>query len=204
MAVRRNSREGGVGENGAVAEDARRRRRYRIFGALALVTVGLAVLVLVWFQPQKLFLDDKVDEAVPEGVASSPTGEGSDGGTASPSASPAAPVAVASGSFEGRSSHSTTGSALLLPTATGSRILRLEDLRTDNGPDLRVYLSAAGADASGSALADDFVDLGALKGNIGSQNYEVPSGTDLGKYRTVVVWCRRFSVAFGVAGLDPR
>ena len=42
-----------------------------------------------------------------------------------------------------------------------------------------------------------------MKGNIGAQNYEVPAGTDLGRYRTVVIWCVRFSVAFGAAELTP-
>jgi hypothetical protein len=41
--------------------------------------------------------------------------------------------------------------------------------------------------------------LGRLKGNIGSQNYEVPAGTNLARYGTVVIWCDRFDAAFGAA-----
>jgi hypothetical protein len=49
--------------------------------------------------------------------------------------------------------------------------------------------------------ASDFVDLGVLKANIGNQNYEIPEGTDLAKYKTVVIWCKAFSVLFGSADL---
>jgi hypothetical protein len=46
-----------------------------------------------------------------------------------------------------------------------------------------------------------FVHLGALKGNIGDQNYDVPSDVDLSTHRAVTVWCRRFGVNFGTAPL---
>jgi hypothetical protein len=48
-----------------------------------------------------------------------------------------------------------------------------------------------------------FVDLGLIKGNIGDQNYILGSDLDLAKYRTVSVWCKRFSKNFGVAPLMP-
>jgi len=63
-----------------------------------------------------------------------------------------------------------------------------------NGPDLYVYLSTDKA-------ASDFVNLGRLKGNMGNQNYEIPQGTDLDKYDTVLIWCKAFSVLFGSAEL---
>jgi len=46
------------------------------------------------------------------------------------------------------------------------------------------------------------VDLGALKGNQGDQNYEVPAGTDLGKFKTVSIFCERFNANFGAAPLQ--
>jgi len=46
-----------------------------------------------------------------------------------------------------------------------------------------------------------FVHLGALKGNIGDQNYDVPADVDLSTHRAVTVWCRRFGVNFGTAPL---
>ena len=109
-------------------------------------------------------------------------------------------IVEASGSFIDRS-HPTEGSVRVLGDGSGLRFLRLEDFRTDNGPDLNVYLSAAPPDAPAGAFDDDFVDLGDLKGNVGSQNYEIPAGLDLDRYSTVAIWCVRFGVVFGAADL---
>lgn len=106
----------------------------------------------------------------------------------------------ASGSFINRS-HPTQGQVEVLGDGSGQRFLRFEDFRTDNGPDLNVYLSTAPADAPAGQFTDDYVDLGDLKGNVGDQNYEIPRGLDLDRYSTVVIWCVRFSVAFGAATL---
>ena len=106
----------------------------------------------------------------------------------------------AAGSFIDRS-HPTEGTALVLGDGSGQRFLRLEDFRTDNGPDLNVYLSTAPPDAPAGEFDDDFVDLGDLKGNVGAQNYEIPVGLDLDRYSTVAIWCVRFGVVFGAAEL---
>jgi hypothetical protein len=86
----------------------------------------------------------------------------------------------------------------VLDLPDGRRFVRFEG-RTSNGPLLRVYLSVAAADGSGGAFDDRFVDLGALKGNIGDQNYAIPRGASLRAYRSVVVWCKRFGVPFAAA-----
>ncbi len=109
----------------------------------------------------------------------------------------------ASGEFISRS-HPTRGRVEVLGDGTGQRFLRFEDFRTDNGPDLNVYLSAAPTDAPVGQFTDLYVDLGDLKGNVGSQNYEIPRDLDLSLYSTVVIWCVRFSVIFGAAELVPR
>jgi Electron transfer DM13 len=84
----------------------------------------------------------------------------------------------------------------------GRRFLRLDELRTSNGPDLFVYLSATPADGPGDTF-DGFLSLGRLKANQGNQNYEIDSGARLDRYRRVVIWCRRFTYAFGAAELAP-
>lgn len=91
--------------------------------------------------------------------------------------------------------HNAEGLAKVIVLDEGNRsILRLENFRATNGPDLYVYLST-------DKSASDFVSLGRLKGNIGNQNYEIPEGTELSKYDTVLIWCRAFSVLFGSAEL---
>ena len=204
-------------------------RRRRVPLALAgLVGVGvLAWLLFGFFGVQALFIDDTVEEAAPvfssgAGTSEPPgsetteatddTAEGlgaPDEGTPAiedtieeppPSETPEV-VTLVQGTFLDRS-HPTSGRAFVLNDGTEQRFLRFEDFETDNGPDLNVYLSAAAPDAPADQLDDDVVDLGDLKGNVGPQNYELPADVDLDHYRTVVIWCVRFSVAFGAAELQ--
>jgi len=65
--------------------------------------------------------------------------------------------------------------------------------------------TGAADDAKDAATVEKagFVDLGVIKGNIGDQNYTLGSDLDLAKYRAVSIWCKRFSVNFGAAGLRP-
>ncbi len=113
----------------------------------------------------------------------------------------AEPAKVSSGRFH-TNAHKTHGLATIYRLEDGRRIVRLTEFATSNGPDVRVYLVAA-SDVQGEAAAKQagFVDLGALKGNIGDQNYDVPADLDLNRYRAVSIWCRRFSVNFGAAPL---
>jgi hypothetical protein len=108
-------------------------------------------------------------------------------------------VLVGRGSFESLE-HDSSGVASLIRTKDRKHVLTLTRFSTSNGPDLRVYLVAGQVDDAGDV--HDYVDLGALKGNIGDQQYEV-EGKALGeRYRTVVIWCRAFSVAFARARLS--
>ena len=100
--------------------------------------------------------------------------------------------------------HPTIGSATIYRLEHGDRILRFTNFRTSNGPDVHVYLVAADdARDNASVLRAGFIDLGSIKGNIGDQNYALGDEVDLSKYRTVSVWCKRFSINFGVAPLKP-
>jgi Electron transfer DM13 len=89
----------------------------------------------------------------------------------------------------------------VLRVGGGRRFLRLEDLHTSNGPDLFVYLSTTAADGPRDSFDDDFVGLGRLKANQGNQNYEIAADVRLDRYQSVVIWCRRFTYAFGAAPL---
>jgi hypothetical protein len=154
-------------------------RHRRLLGLVALAGAGLAAFVLAYFEPQKLVIDDRVAEAVP--------------------AAPAVKT-LAAASFRSYE-HATRGRARAIATADGRRYIRFEDFETSNGPALKVYLSAAPATGPGDSFDDRFVDLGDLKGNIGSQNYAIPRDVRLDRYRSVVVWCERFSVPFAAAAL---
>jgi len=152
----------------------------RTLAVAALAAVALGAFVVAYFEPQKLFIDDRVAEALPTGAASART--------------------VATEEFRSYE-HQTSGRARLIAAADGRRYVRFEDFATSNGPALKVYLSAAPASGPGDRFDDRFVDLGDLKGNIGSQNYAIPGDVRLERYRSVVVWCKRFSVPFAAAAL---
>ena len=92
--------------------------------------------------------------------------------------------------------HHTEGVASVV-RADGRRYLTLTSFETAAGPDLRVRL-VPGDTANGAA--DGAVDLGALKGNRGDQQYRIPDDVRL-EGRTVVIWCRTFSAPFGRARL---
>ena len=93
--------------------------------------------------------------------------------------------------------HNAEGLAKVIQLDNAGVILRLENFKATNGPDLYVYLATDNS-------ASDFVNLGRLKGNIGNQNYDIPEGTDFSKYHTVLIWCQAFSVLFGSAELQSQ
>ena len=192
-----------------------------------LVMVAVLVGVLAAFQPWKLIVDETVNEALPTvaapavdasapdesasqvpapdeaaedtSVVTEPTPADSPPGDPTPER-----VVTAEGSFISHE-HGTTGQARIITLADGSRVLRLVDLDTSNGPDLKVWLAAApvseGEDGWFVFDDDEYLDLGALKGNKGSQNYPIPDGVDISNLTSVSIWCDRFSVSFGAAEL---
>jgi electron transfer DM13 len=171
-------------------------------GGAGLIAVALIAFVLLYFEPQALFIDHRVDEPIPTVAAKSDSAGGdSRPGRAGDDRSRPSIRVLAAGTFQSYE-HTTSGRARVLRLRDGSRYLRLDRFSTSNGPDVRVYLSAAPAGGPGEAFDDDYVELGELKGNIGDQNYAVPSDVDLAHFESAVVWCKRFSVAFGAAPLD--
>lgn len=107
-------------------------------------------------------------------------------------------VLLGRGGFE-PVAHAATGTATTIRRARGGRVLTLTGFEVENGPDLRVYLVAR--PAREESEVNDFEDLGALKGNKCDQQYELTGEIDLDRYRTVVIWCRAFSVNFAQAPL---
>jgi hypothetical protein len=118
--------------------------------------------------------------------------------TATPA--PAGPLTLVQGSFvSGRTpGHHASGSATIYQLEDGTRVLRLENFDTTNGPDVFVTLHTAG---NPDEDAGEHLQLAPLKGNQGNQNYELPVDLDLSQYHSVVIWCRSFNVVFGYASL---
>lgn len=113
------------------------------------------------------------------------------------------PVILVTGTFNGFDAiHRGEGSATIYELADGTRVLRLEDFSTSNGPDLHVLLTSNVPVGIADPLNDGYVDLGQLKGNIGNQNYDIPSEVNLNDYQAVVIYCMPFHVNFTVATLE--
>src|SRR5215207_1841070 len=145
------------------AKSRRRRRRWVIVGGGVAIVAALAAFVFFYFEPQKLFIDDYVNEPFPAAAPASSTAASPapaapttvqpadsaaskpDSPTAAPSppptTSPSGPVAERAGTFISRE-HGTSGTVTIYHFNDGRRVLRIEDLHTSSGPALFVYLSA--------------------------------------------------------------
>ena len=158
----------------------------------AIVAVGVAVLLaaLVLFEPWAFWENSTVNEAAPTAAATDESTPGQADATE-----------LASGEFVGQE-HETSGTATILELPDGSRTLRLEGFETTNGPDLHVWLSEKPAGGNWFKYGEGRkVQLGMLKANRGNHNYAVPADVELDGLRSVVIWCKRFHVAFGSAPL---
>jgi hypothetical protein len=108
---------------------------------------------------------------------------------------------VAQGDFAGADSfHQGAGGASIYHQGD-RRVLRFENFSVTNGPDLHVILTRHPAPGSRDDVGEEYIDLGALKGNMGNQNYEIPADVDLSEYPGVVIYCVPFHVVFATATL---
>ncbi len=152
-----------------------------------LIGIGLPVLVAAWwaFRPEKLWINQKVDEPAPF-------------------ASTTDPQPLYTGRLEGKA-HQTSGRATVYKGTDGKQYLRLTDFTTSNGPDVHVVLAQSDDKDLGQEIVKgdlNRIELGALKGNQGDQNYDLPASADLNQYGTVVIYCERFHAIFGLAKLE--
>lgn len=155
----------------------------RVIGSIitTLVVIGL------WsaFRPEKLFINKHVNEAAPAETQ----------GALTP---------IYTGRFVGEA-HKTSGRATIYKHPDGTRLLKLTDFATSNGPQLHVLLvdghnPGSSKDFSLTAVAN--IDLGDLKGNQGDQSYQLPAEAELQKFNTVTIYCERFHTNFGSATLQ--
>jgi len=116
-----------------------------------------------------------------------------------PLAAMAAPIPESHGSFVS-GVHTTTGTATIYRLDSGTRILRLSNFSTSNGPKVHVVLTDH--TVTGNNVIDAHsIDLGDLKGTDGNQNYTIPSNANIADVKSVAIYCERFHVTFGSAKL---
>jgi hypothetical protein len=173
-----------------------------------LIAIG-AFLAFGVFGIHTAFIDETVDEAGPtfaSGAGATPTsGASTADDTTTPttadavSGDPEPPVTtttvpevvtVAQGAFEAVD-HPGSGTATVLTDGIQTFVRFEDDFSTDNGPDLFAVIYVGG----------ERIELDVLKGNRGSQNYEVPPEIDPASIEAVAVWCKRFDSTFTTAAL---
>ena len=185
----------------------------KVLTGLWFALAGLAVLVLAWVRRGAavpaiigysvaavgiggfLLYTSTVDQVVDEDVVVAAPEESATPNPTEDEQPEDANILVSKGRFvDGE--HPTSGVASVIDTAKGT-VVTLTSFETDPGPDLRVYFVPSGTDVEAGE------DLGALKGNKGDQQYDVPGSLSTGDLErgSVVIWCRAFSVAFGSADL---
>jgi len=153
---------------------------------IIILVLAVAAVIGYWLV-SPLFIDKEVRENIKDIMPVSATPPDLEEATA--------PNILKSGSFVGADNfHKAEGTAKLLKAGNKYYIRFEDDFKVTNGPDLFVYFGNNGKYAAETKI-------GRLKGNIGSQNYEVPENINPLDYNEVWVWCRAFSVAFGHAPL---
>lgn len=168
---------------------------------------GLVVLAVAFalFRPDKLFYDQVADEQLDDAVVAAladattsttmpPQDEAQTTTTAA-----AGPVVVATGSWVALD-HPGSGAVAIIEDDV--RTLVFDELATDNGPDLFVYLSPSPVEP-GVDYLDGAVKIAPLKGNVGTQTYELPDDLDVSAFASVIIWCDRFASGFTAAPLTP-
>jgi hypothetical protein len=152
-----------------------------------LIGAFLIIGGILWslFRPEKLFIDKKVNETLPQ--------------TEVKSKEIKQQQVISEGQFQS-GVHETAGTATIYQLADGRRILRLTNFSTSNGPDVRVVLVPTKQLKNNEDVKNyKYIELGKLKGNKGDQNYEIPNEIDVSAYGAVSVWCKRFNENFAAA-----
>jgi hypothetical protein len=110
-----------------------------------------------------------------------------------PTFDPTNATLLKSGNLEGIG-HTVSGTASLYESE-GIVYVLLDPFSSQNGPDLKVYLST-------DVNASNYISLGKLKSTAGTQAYPVPGMPAVANYTYVHIWCEQFSVVFGRAAIN--
>ncbi len=147
---------------------------------IGIVIVVVLILGFGYYAISPLFINVKVDEALPQQSSSLAT-------------TSHAMAGAAAGDVMGTLGHPASGTARIV-SSEGKNYLRYENFKTINGPDIYVYLAK-------DLDAKEFVSLGKVRATEGNINYEIPAGVDPKDYPYALTWCKTFAVLFNSAKL---
>ncbi len=170
------------------------RRHPRLSLLAALVLLGAAAAPLVAYVIVPTFVKSTLVEELP--LASAAPSAVGVAAAASAAATAQTVETLAKGELV-KISLADYGSGVVRIVKVGSeRFVRFEDVDIAGAPDMYVYLSDRTDGKPGT-----FIDLGKLKATNGSFNYAIPPSVDLAAVRSIVVWCRQFTVTVTYAVL---
>lgn len=155
---------------------------------LSVVAIG-AVFVLVVPTLRDKEVIEEFPAAAAEPTIPPTTIPGAPPTTAPPTTATAQPVKISTGALVGIG-HDASGTASIYRQPDGHEVVALEGIDVEPGPDYKVIIVRGDAQES----PGDGLELDALRGNQGTQYYEVPADTDPGAGWTVLIWCRAFGV----------
>jgi len=160
------------------------RRHPLIFGLLALMVAAAFAVPLVAYVVIPAFTRSTLVEALPR---------------PNPSAGSSAPASqvLRQGDLKQLNAADFGHGKVEVVQAGDTRYLRFDNVEIAAAPDMFAYLSDRTDGQPGN-----FTDLGRVKATSGSFNYTLPSGLDLSRVRSVVVWCRTFHVTVTYALLS--
>ncbi|MDP3999197.1 MAG: DM13 domain-containing protein [bacterium] len=161
---------------------------------IILVLVAVAAAVIGYWLISPLFIEKEVSEKLEDIMPVSSEAPNQETPMPASQVLESQLKIVSSGTFTGLANHSAEGTATLVKIGDKYYVRLEDDFRVTNGPDLFVHFGK-----NGKYSAD--ARLGALKGNVGGQNYEVPAEINPLDYNEVWIWCRSFFVPFGKAVL---
>lgn len=144
------------------------------------------------------------DMPIEAAMAEQPTEAAAPTNAPAPTEAAAGLMALKAGNFAtgGVANDTAAGTATIYKLEDGTQTLRLENFSATPGPDLFVVLSGTANPAGDGVKSGAYLELAALKGTNGNQNYELPADFDASQYNSVSIWCRTFDVVFGYAALQ--
>ncbi|NRA87777.1 MAG: DM13 domain-containing protein [Rhizobiales bacterium] len=152
-----------------------------LFNVLVLL-VGFIAGNLFWYLASPLWIDRVVNEAA--------------------AATSTATVLIRQGSFKNADAYHKGSGEVKIIQVNGRDTLRFENFKVTNGPDLYVWLvESSNVENANTVKNGKTFEVAVLKGNIGNQNYDLPEGTNIDDFGSVVIWCKQFGVLFASASL---
>ncbi|HEV2238573.1 MAG TPA: DM13 domain-containing protein [Ktedonobacterales bacterium] len=187
----------------ALALSGAQRALPRLWGTTTRVVTALVVVADLYVLVLPIFVAGPArHDSVPNFVATHPPAtSAAQQPTLAPATLTPAPL-VLSGTFVSGNQHGdyASGTATAGVTTTGALQLALTHFAATNGPDVYVYLSREASPATTAQVMNGY-EVGKLTATSGDLLYTLPAGLNLREYRSVVVYCRSFSVVFGYANL---